>query len=67
MLKLIYEHFGWAGYVARMRLIRMHIGIRRESPQERGFYECQEVLVGGWILINWILEGECGIVWAGLI
>jgi hypothetical protein len=41
------------------------IGYVWESQKERDHYEDQDV--GGWIILNWILETEDGIVWTGLM
>jgi hypothetical protein len=54
-----------AGHVARMGRRGMHIGYWWESQKERDHWEDQDV--GGWTILNWILERQDGTVWTGLI
>jgi hypothetical protein len=44
----------WAGHVARMGRMDMHIGYRWEIQKERDHWEDQDVVE--WIILKWILE-----------
>jgi hypothetical protein len=43
----------------------MHIGYWWESQKEGHHWEDQDV--GGWTILKWILEGQDGMVWIGLV
>jgi hypothetical protein len=49
------------GHVAEMRRRGMHIGYW----WERDHWDNQGI--GGWKILKWILERECGMVWTGLV
>jgi hypothetical protein len=55
----------WAGHVARMGRRGMHIGYWWESQKVRDHWE--DLDVGGWTILKWILEREDGMVLIGLI
>jgi hypothetical protein len=55
----------WAGHVARMEMRGMHIAYWWECEKERDHYENLDV--GGWIILKWILQRQDGVVWTGLI
>jgi hypothetical protein len=65
IIRMIKSRMRWAGHVARMGGKGMHIGYWWERQKERAHWEDQER--GGWIILNWISEGEDGMVWIGLI
>jgi hypothetical protein len=44
----------WAGSVAQIWRIRMHIGHWLESQKERD--HCEDQNIGGWVMLKWILE-----------
>jgi hypothetical protein len=57
---------GWAGHVARMEGGRgMHIGYWWESQKVTDHWE--DLDVGEWTILKWILEILDGMVWIGLI
>jgi hypothetical protein len=43
----------------------MHIGYLWESQKERVHWEDQDV--GGWAILNWVLQRYDGMIWIGLI
>jgi hypothetical protein len=50
----------WAGHVAQMGRRGMHIGYWWESQKERDHWE--DLDVGGWTILTWILERYDGMV-----
>jgi hypothetical protein len=52
MIKL--RRMRWAGHVAQMGRMGMHVGYWLEIQMEGGYFEDQDVV--RWIILSWIME-----------
>jgi hypothetical protein len=52
-------------FILFLNKIYMHIGYWWESQKERDYWEDQDVR--RWTILKWILVGQDGMVWIGLI